>query len=326
MTEFAVVERARVTYPNQDPPDAPLATLAPFHLEATVRVLQRRATNRVDVWEGGRYLRALATNDAVALVEIVNRGTIDDPDVRLVMLKGGVSAAARATLGQVVRRMLGMDVDPVPLQSLAEAERRLRPTALALRGMRPPRFASLFEAFANVVPFQQVSLDAGVAIVRRVVERFGRPLDSDGRRFFAFPAVEAIAGARVGALRECGLSLRKAETLREVARAIEGGQITEERLLSMDSEEAMRFLREQKGIGPWSAGLVLLRGLGRLDVFPPGDVGAARRLGMLLGLEPGRSLDRIVRRFGELRGYLYFCSLGGSLLSEGLIHAASPPA
>ncbi len=326
MTEFAVVERARVTYPNQDPPDTPLATRAPFHLEATVRVLQRRATNAVDVWEGGRYLRAFATDDAVALVEIVNRGTIDDPDVRLVMLKDGVSAAARATLGQVVRRMLGMDVDPVPLQSRAEAERRLRPTALALRGMRPPRFAGLFEAFANVVPFQQVSLDAGVAIVRRVVERFGKPLDSDGRRFFAFPAVEAIAAARLGALRECGLSVRKAETLREVARAIEGGQITEEQLSSMDSEEAMRFLQEQKGIGPWSAGLVLLRGLGRLDVFPPGDVGAARGLGMLLSLEPGRSLDRIVRRFGELRGYLYFCSLGGSLLSEGLIHAASPQA
>ena len=37
-----------------------LATQAPFHLEATVRVLQRRPANRVDLWEGGRYLRVLA--------------------------------------------------------------------------------------------------------------------------------------------------------------------------------------------------------------------------------------------------------------------------
>ncbi|MGZ6135435.1 MAG: DUF488 family protein, partial [Myxococcaceae bacterium] len=85
-----------------------------------------------------------------------------------------------------------------------------------------------------------------------------------------------------------------------------------------------RFLAELKGIGPWSASLVLLRGLGRLDVFPPGDVGVARGLGSLMRLEDGPSLDRVVERFGDQRGYLYFCSLGGSLLGKGLIHAAPP--
>ena len=93
----------------------------------------------------------------------------------------------------------------------------------------------------------------------------------------------------------------------------------------MSSKEAMRFLAELTGIGPWSASLVLLRGLGRLDVFPPGDVGAARGLSTLMRLEPGPSLDRIVERFGDHRGYLYFCSLGGSLLAKGLIHAAPSP-
>jgi hypothetical protein len=39
-------------------------------------------------------------------------------------------------------------------------------------------------------------------------------------------------------------------------------------------------------------------------------------------LEPGPSMDRLIRRFGGQRGYLYFCSLGGSLLAKDLIHAA----
>ena len=93
----------------------------------------------------------------------------------------------------------------------------------------------------------------------------------------------------------------------------------------MGSKEAMRFLAELKGIGPWSASLVLLRGLGRLDVFPPGDVGAVRGLGSLMHFEDGPSLDRVVERFGDRRGYLYFYSLGGSLLGRGLIHAAPRP-
>ena len=138
-----------------------------------------------------------------------------------------------------------------------------------------------------------------MAIVGRLVERFGKSLEHDGRRFHAFPTAQVIAEARLDALRECGLSLRKAETLRQVASAMESGEMTEEKLSRMSSEEAIRFLTELKGIGPWSASLVLLRGLGRLDVFPPGDVGVARGLGSLMRLEArtvARSRRRALRR------------------------------
>lgn len=321
MTSFATVDGTRVTYPGEDSSEIPLTVQAPFHLEATVRVLQRRPTNLVDVWDEGRYLRVLKTGEGRALVEVSNRGTVDDPDVRLVVLRGTLSAATHASLGQLVRKMLSLDVSPEPLQDLAATERGLRPIALALRGMRPPRFANLFEAAANVVPFQQVSLDAGVAIVGRLVERFGTSMEHGGRLFHAFPTAQVIAKTRPAILRECGLSRRKAETLRQLAGAVESGIVNEEKLSRMDSREAMRSLVGLKGIGPWSAGLILLRGLGRLDVFPAGDVGA-RGLSGLLRLESGPSLDRIVERSGDSRGYLYFCSLGSSLLDRGLIHAA----
>jgi DNA-3-methyladenine glycosylase II len=323
-TPFVDVEDTCVAHPGEDSQSGRLATRAPFHLEATVRVLQRRPTNLVDVWEEERYLRVLSTADGFALVEVANRGTIDDPDVRFSVRRGDDSIATCAVLGRTLGKILGLAVDPEPLQRLAEAERRLRPTALALRGMRPPRFVELFEAFANVVPFQQVSLDAGVAVVGRLVERFGKSLDHDGRRFHAFPTARVVAEARLEAVRECGMSLRKAETLRRVASAIESGEVTEEKLSRMGSREAIRFLTELRGIGPWSAALVLLRGLRRLDVFPPEDVGAARGLRKLMRLEPGPSLDRVVQRFGDRRGYLYFFSLGGGLLDKGLIHAAPP--
>jgi hypothetical protein len=68
----------------------------------------------------------------------------------------------------------------------------------------------------------------------------------------------------------------------------------------------------------------LLRGFGRLDVFPPGDVGAARGLAPLLQLNQRMSIDRAVERFGDRRGYLYFCGLGASLLARGLIRPAVP--
>lgn len=322
LTSFARVEGTRVTYPGEAPEGVALTTRAPFHLEATVRVLQRRPANVVDVWGHERYRRALVTPGGLALVEVSNEGSVDSPDVRFRVLAGKRSAGVDAALVRTLRQLLGLDVDPRPLRRLVDAEPRLHHIAVALRGLRPPRFAGLFEAFASVVPFQQVSLDAGVAVVSRLVQRFGQSIEHDGGRVHAFPAASVIADSRISALRACGMSARKAETLRHVARAIESGELTEEKLARMSSHDASRRLTELPGIGPWSAALVLLRGMGRLEVLPPGDVGAARGLGELLRLASERSLTRAIERFGEHRGYLYFCSLGSSLLERGLIHAA----
>ena len=311
-----------MTDAGEDGVDGRLRTRAPFHLEATVRVLQRRPTNLVDVWEGDRYLRVLGSSPDLALVEVQNRGTIDEPDVRYSVRHGNPASVTLPSLAQTLRKVLGLDVDPGPLQHLAEAERKLRPTALALRGMRPPRFTTLFEALANVVPFQQLSLDAGVATVGRLVERFGERVEQDGRRFHAFPAAGTIAKTRLEALRGCGLSSRKASTLLELAKKLESGDLIEHDIAHMSTNDALVALGELPGIGPWSAAVVLLRGFGRLDVFPPGDVGALNGLSALMRLQTRASLAHIIDRFGDRQGYLYFCSLGGNLLKKGLIHAA----
>lgn len=296
-----------------------LATRSPFHLEATVRVLQRRPSNAVDVWTEGRYRRVLASGSDLALVEVTNRGTVDAPDVRLSFPIGPIPARARAALAVTVRTMLGLDVDPGPFQRRVEVEPALRPVALALRGLRPPRFPELFETFANVIPFQQLSLDAGVAAVSRLVRQFGRRIELDGRILHAFPTADVIAESRLASLRGCGISRQKAATLRHVARAIESGSLTEAGLEAMSAQDAERVLTDFPGIGPWSAALVLLRGLGRTDVFPPGDVGAQRGLMSLMHLRSKASLDRTVQRFGDCRGQFYFLGLGGDLLARRLI-------
>jgi hypothetical protein len=60
-----------------------IAAAPPFHLEATVRALQRRPTNRVNLWDDGRYWRVLPTDEGLRLVAVENRGSIDAPAMRL---------------------------------------------------------------------------------------------------------------------------------------------------------------------------------------------------------------------------------------------------
>ena len=121
-----------------------LPVRAPFHLEATVRVLQRRPANLIDTWDGDNYRRVVRWADRVALLEVNNAGTIDVPDLRLTIGTHSDSARDRKEAARAAREILGLEHDPAAAQRHAEAEPALRETASALRGMRPPRYPDLF--------------------------------------------------------------------------------------------------------------------------------------------------------------------------------------
>jgi DNA-3-methyladenine glycosylase II len=98
--------------------------------------------------------------------------------------------------------------------------------------------------------------------------------------------------------------------------------LTADAIAAMSTKAALNVLVQLPGIGVWSASVVLLRGFGRLDVFPPGDVGAVRALTRLLRLDTPAGLDGVIEHFGDSRGYLYFLGLTASLLQKGLIRSA----
>jgi 3-methyladenine DNA glycosylase/8-oxoguanine DNA glycosylase len=115
------------------------------------------------------------------------------------------------------------------------------------------------------------------------------------------------------------LSAAKATTLRHAASLIVAGALSEAEIERLPSDEALRLLDDLPGIGPWTAGVILLRGFGRLDVFPHGDVGARRTLSHLLGrtssIDDADEAD-LLERLGPYRGLVYFLGLA---LSRGLL-------
>ena len=293
-----------------------LTTRPPYSLEVTVRLLQRRPVNRVDRWVDGRYWRAVRTPEGMRLVQVWDEGSVEAPDLWMTVLGGEVGPETMDGVAGMVRWMLGLDVDPVPDAALVEREPLLGPVLERLRGFRPPAFPDLFTTCVGVLPYQQLSLDAGTAILGRLVDRFGPSLRAEGEEWFDFPPPESIVEASEMDLVGVGLSRAKATALRRLAERALAGELDRERYVGLSTVEAMVALQTLPGIGPWSAGLILLRGLRRMDVFPAGDSGAARSLTTLLDL-PGkitpREADEIATRFGELRGYLYFLALGNRM-------------
>jgi DNA-3-methyladenine glycosylase II len=143
----------------------------------------------------------------------------------------------------------------------ALALKEARFATIAAKGMPPLRrspggFATLIE----IVVEQMISLKAAEAILHRLRRTF-EPFDA-----------ELIHESPVEQLRELGLSLAKARSVKAIAQEIVEGMLNFNELEGLSDDEAHRRLTRLRGIGAWSADIYLLSALGRRDVWPSADV------------------------------------------------------
>jgi DNA-3-methyladenine glycosylase II len=118
------------------------------------------------------------------------------------------------------------------------------------------------------------------------------------------------------------LSANKLAALRRVADSLLSGMLAEATLEELPSPEAAALLGRIKGIGPWTATVILLRGLGRLDVFPMNDSSVAQNLAYVAGSVP-LDIDQVLTTLGPQRGMLYYHLLLARLDARGDVGRAS---
>lgn len=145
----------------------------PYRLDLTVSALRRMATNVVDVYTSdGCYLRALGGFAEPVIVSVTQP--------RAGALAVSISGSAEDTMQALanVRRMLGTGIDLSDFHRHARAIPWLALLSRRMRGLKSPRYPALFEACANAIVFQQVSLQAASAIMRRLILALGEKVDT----------------------------------------------------------------------------------------------------------------------------------------------------
>ncbi len=288
-----------------------LTVLAPFRLDLTVSALRRLSTNMVDVLAPDRaFVRVLGSPRAPMFVRVAQ----SKPKVLTVTLEGSPSGHAHA-LAQV-QRMLGVDRDLASFNRAAKRIPWLAPLAKRMLGVKPPRYPTLWEACVNAIVFQQLSLFAASAIMRRLLLALATPFEREGLALYQFPTVERVLEAKDDLGRAVGLSANKLATLRRTGEALASGALDEAMLEQRGSPDAAALLRQIKGIGPWTATVILLRGLGRLDVFPMNDSSVARNLTLVSRAMPF-DIATTLTALGTQRGMLYYHLLLGRLEAGG---------
>lgn len=299
-----------------------LEPVSPFRLDLTVWTLRRRPDNAVDRWDGQTYRRVLSLADGCMEVAVTQVGPPEAAQL-LVMVEGQpLRTPLRTAVTSALERLLGLSIDMAAFYRFAARQKQLGPLARRFQGMKPPRFATIFEGILNAIACQQVTLTLGIRLLNRLAATYGPTIYKNVDVAHAFPRPQDLAGLRPEDLRLLGFSRQKGQAMIDLARLITEGQMDLDELAERPDNEAIERLRSLRGVGRWTAEYVLLRGLGRINIFPGDDVGARNNLERWLGLTESLNYEGVRHtltpwhRFG---GLIYFHLLLDRLENAGCV-------
>lgn len=169
---------------------------------------------------------------------------------------------------------------------LARVIERVGPCTLTIGHAEGP-----FVALVRAIVFQQLATKAATTIFGCLRDLF--PAES-------FPDPAEILATPDEALRGCGLSGQKLSYLRDLSQRVHRGELDLDSLSSLPDAEVITRLTAVRGIGRWSAQMFLIFYLGRLDVWPDGDLGIRHGVRVLHGhtdLPPAQLMQELGARF-----------------------------
>jgi DNA-3-methyladenine glycosylase II len=256
----------------------------PYSLALTAE-RYRRFPEVVDRFDGETYRRLLPIGRSGVLLSVRQLGPPGRAvlDVELSGRPAGSPAAAAATR-RIVDVSLGAALPVLPFYRRFSGDGVLGAAIRDFRGLRGAGVPSLWEALVTAVLAQQVNLLFAYDIRRELAETFGVRARFGGETYLAFPHPAALAGETPARLRRFRLSDTKAKAILGLAEAFAAGHLSEDEFATLEDEPAIERLTAFHGIGRWTAEIGLLRGLGRADIFPAGDLGVVKYLAQgLLG-------------------------------------------
>lgn len=262
----------------------------PYHWNGMLSFLAARATPGVELVEENCYRRSISINGCKGHFEV----SLNEDKHSLVVRVQIADPRSLFAIIERIRAMFDLNADWAAIAKSLGTDRRLAASLRDEPGLRVPGCWNGFELTVRAILGQQITVTGATTLAGRIAKSFGQPFAKANGLTHLFPAPDVLADAKLTGV---GLTVKRAQTIRALARAVCDGQLTFSRIL--DSESFLQRLCEIPGIGNWTAQYVAMRALGEPDAFPAGDLGLLRAL----DLRNPRELDKRVEPWRPWRAY-----------------------
>ena len=256
----------------------PIHPAPPFDLELTAGYhTYFRGRYGADSWVDGQYRRLLDLGPKLVLASVRAVGTVAEPELEVELRAENLTSQDVAASKDQVAWLLGTQQELTPFYNMARRDPKLAAICQRFYGLHLPHTSSVFEALTLAILGQQIATNVARIVRTLLIETYGLRQAFDGADYYAFSRPETLAAASVEDLRRLKLSYRKAEYVQGIARAARDGTGGLDCLEEKSDAEVVQQVTQLRGVGKWTAQWVLVRGLGRPDALPLGDL-ALRRI------------------------------------------------
>ncbi len=244
----------------------------------------------------GKWFRAFRLEGRLIPVMVRGLGTPEKPVLEFTTPKLG--RRLKNQVAKAVFRLHGVE-DPSDLHRFMERNPVLKRVLARLRGFGRAGLmaADPYEGIVKSIVQQQIALKVAENIIANIVERFGEHVNFGGETVYGFPEPERLAEASLEELKSCGLSLRKAEYIKDFSVRVAEGDFNPQSLYRLTPKEIIEVLTGFRGMGRWTAELVMAATLG-LNVIPADDLGVRRAVSHFFFKRKMQSAEA-VRKFAE---------------------------
>ena len=262
----------------------------PYHWSGMLSFLAARATPGVESVDLTSYRRTISVNGRPGYFEVSLATDRDSFVVRVHI----ADPHSLFPIIERIRRIFDLNADWAVMAQSLGTDPDLRQRIAAEPGLRVPGCWNAFELTTRAILGQQITVKGATTLAGRIARTFGQPFSAPFGLTHIFPTPELLGEAK---LENIGLTSKRAETIRALARAVRDGKITFERIV--DSDSFLARLCEIPGIGHWTAQYVAMRALGEPDAFPSTDLGLLHAL----GLKASRELEKRAEAWRPWRSY-----------------------
>lgn len=168
---------------------------------------------------------------------------------------------------------------------------------------------NLYEALTWGIIGQQISMKSAYKIKSRFIKKYGCKIDFNEEEYWIYPKPDIVQNVTVEELSSIGLPKKRAQYLLNVTEAFLSGKIDEGDIRKMEYEEARKLLLSIKGVGPWTAGIVLMSSLHFSNIFLGTDAKLLNGLKKIYRLDskPDKKLlKKIESIWGDYSSYAMF--------------------
>jgi DNA-3-methyladenine glycosylase II len=285
----------------------------PSDFDLSLKYYSRSKFESVDVVDDCAYYRVIPSGRTAYPVKVISVGTVERPKLHAKIYKKTANEKMQKMIEEYLRMVFRADYELAGFYRFCRRDSVLRKLTKQYYGLKNPLTVDPFEILVWAITGQQMSLNFAYTLKRRLVLKYGREYEIEGRKVYLFPKPEALADASREDLLEMQYSRNKAEYIKGLAQLVSQHKIELEKLRGFDDNKVREILTGIRGVGSWSSQYCMLRSLGRDDAYPAGDAGLRRALALFYGLnnKAGENeVENFMERFRPYRGmvtyYLWF--------------------